>query len=188
MVGGSAYVAAGDEDGGRGQVARVPLDSGDARWEQRVAGDPFVGGVDGDVAVFFWDDADSGAVTAGAYDVDSGESSWEQDIGQDQDATVIAVEGGRVVLTSPGLVTALEAATGEQAWRKSADSGDDAPLAGVREGVVYVADGERTVAGYALADGERTLRFEGSARANDIDVRDGRIFVASDDGAVYAVT
>ncbi len=84
-------------------------------------------------------------------------------------------------------MTALDAGTGNRAWREAARSDDDAPLAGVRGGVVYVADTDRNVEGYAVATGARTLHFRAARRVNDLDVRGGRAFAASDDGAVYGL-
>jgi outer membrane protein assembly factor BamB len=188
IVEGDVFVAAGEEGDDRGRIARLALDSGEPVWEEQVGGNAFFGGADGGVAVFFWDEADDGSVMAAGFDVATGDRRWRGPIGDDQSATVIAVESGRAIVTDPGQVTAYDVATGDRVWRKSAEGGDEVPLAGVRDGVVYVVGAERSVDGYEVASGTQTLHFSGNARINDLDVRGGRAFAASDDGAVYGLS
>jgi len=100
----------------------------------------------------------------------------------------MGVDGVSVIVVEPGRVTALDARSGEERWHKSAADDVEQPLTVVADGVVYVPDGDRSVDGYDVSTGARTLHFVGSARVNALDVAGSRIYAASDDGAVYGVT
>jgi eukaryotic-like serine/threonine-protein kinase len=123
-----------------------------------------------------------------ALDLDTLEPRWTIEDGTAWVVGPVAVHDGRVFVgrSGSGMVTAADAATGEQLWAVRAGG----PVFGapvVSEGTVYVASGGGRLLAIDAEDGTEQWSYAlGGGSYGTPAVADGRVWVGSDEGHLYA--
>ncbi len=171
------------------RAVRIDAQSGDELWDVDLPGPAAFVDADEEIVVYQVLGESGEAPRSIAFDVGTGFERWSETIPGQVDAAAVAIVGSVVVVDAPGRIFGLDAETGERLWRESV--GGPAPVyLGVFGGTVSAAssvEGESRIVGIDPENGAKVLEFTSSAEINGIDSVEGRLFVASSDGAVYAL-
>jgi outer membrane protein assembly factor BamB len=119
-----------------------------------------------------------------AFSGESGLPEWTYDAAV---GSSVALADGVVYGTTTGEdVFALDAATGDERWRRSVVPGSNPPV--LVGGLLYVTGSEGTVAAVSPSDGSVVWQSTvGGPRSANVAVAGGNLFVGDEDGAVAAI-
>jgi serine/threonine-protein kinase len=192
LVDGVLYVGAGSNSAGEGRLYALDARTGEERWTSTVPVEPQSAPavVDGRIYVGTWEKGDKGAVVA--LDTATGTELWRFPILLDVDSEVgpfsdlqiyrrtvassPAVTNGVVYAAIPGnFIVALDAASGEERWRKSIPPSNSSPA--VVDGVVYVGAHDRSILALDAATGEERWRRSLPQIPNTPVVADGTVYI-----------
>ncbi len=171
------------------RAVRIDAQSGDELWDVDLPAPAVFVDADDAIAVYQVLGESGEAPESIAFEVDTGFERWSEPIPGQVDAVAVAIVGDVVVVDAPGRIFGLDTETGERLWRESV--GGEVPVyLGVFDGTVYAAssaDAAFRIVGIQAETGAQVLGFTSSAALNDADSIAGRLFIASADGAVYAL-